>query len=260
MATHGLVPDAATTRMSTRIAPLLPSAAPERIRSELEKLLGASRVRDALRWAARTGVLARALGRELSPAAAGRAAALKALDARALRARPSAERVELRLAILARAIGMSGRQAEGWLRSRRFPRAQARDVAALLTLVDRARNASTDIQKWWWVRDAGRQAGASLRLAALLGEPGPAARSALAGRVRRAKRPPRVNGRDVQAWLGIPPGPAVGAALEVIEVEGLRGVLRTRSDARRWITGGPLTRPSRASVRSRRPAVGPNRL
>jgi tRNA nucleotidyltransferase (CCA-adding enzyme) len=237
MATHELVPDAATTRWSARIAPLLPSAAPERIRSELEKLLGAARVRNALRWAAKTGVLAGAVGRDLSPAAAGRAARLEALDARALRARPSAERVLLRLAILARAMGMSGNQAEGWLRSRRFPRAQARDVAALLTLVDHARTASTDIEKWAWVRDAGGHAGASLRLAALLGEPGPAARSALAGRVRRARRPPRVTGEDVQAWLGIPPGPAVGAALEAIEVEGLRGALRTRSEARRWITG-----------------------
>ena len=56
MATHGLVPTVQRRRCA-KGSPPPPSAAPERIRAELEKLLAAGRVRPALLWAARTGVL-----------------------------------------------------------------------------------------------------------------------------------------------------------------------------------------------------------
>jgi hypothetical protein len=149
----------------------------------------------------------------------------------------------LRLAILARSIGMTASEAEAWLASRRFSRAQAREVAVLLSLVEGARVAVTDLEKWRWVRDAGRRSAAAeaLLLGALFGEPGKSARSALARRVRAIRRPPSVTGRDIQAWLGIPPGPAVGEALAAIEVEGLRGAIRTRGAARRWITDRRMT-------------------
>jgi tRNA nucleotidyltransferase/poly(A) polymerase len=226
--------------MTARIAPLLPSAAPERVRAELEKLLAAKHVRPALRWAARAGVFAAALGAKASPAAALGA---RALDARTLVARPPEDRIRLRLAILARSMGMTASEAEVWLASRRFSRAQAREVAVLLSLVEGARMAVTDLEKWRWVRDAGRRSAAAeaLLLGALFGEPGKSARSALSRRVRASRRPPSVTGRDIQAWLGIPPGPAVGEALAAIEVEGLRGAIRTRGAARRWITDRRIT-------------------
>jgi len=238
MATHGLLPDAATTRMSARLAPLLPSAAPERIRAELEKLLTAKHVRPALAWAARAGVLAAALGGNASPSGP--------LDARTLVARPPEERSRLRLAILARSMAMTAPQAETWLASRRFSRAQAREVAVLLRLVDEARVALTDLEKWRWVRNAGQRSAEALLLGALLGEPGMPARSALSRRVRASRRPPKVTGGDIQEWLGIPPGPAVGEALAAIEVEGLRGAIRTRAAARRWIRDRRITDVQRA--------------
>jgi tRNA nucleotidyltransferase/poly(A) polymerase len=228
IATHALVPDAATTRMCARAAPLLPSAAPERIRAELEKLLAAKHVRPGLSWAARAGVLTAALGGNASP--------VPALDAPALVARRPEQRIRLRLAILARSMGMKAAQTETWLASLRFSRAQAREVAILLGLVDAARAAVTDLEKWRWVRNAGQRAAGALLLAALVGEPGRPARAALTRRVRASRRPPRVTGGDIQAWLGIPPGPAVGEALAAIEVEGLRGAIRSRQAARRWIT------------------------
>jgi tRNA nucleotidyltransferase (CCA-adding enzyme) len=243
MATHGLRPDRATTQMCRRVAPLLPSAAPERIRSELEKLLAAGKVRPALLWAARTRVLSAALLRDLSPAAAIRIASTRALDAPGLSALPGEKRLRLRLALVARGLRMDSAAAEGWLASLRFSRAEAREVAALLDLVGRARSGSGDLEMWRWVRDAGGRAADALRLAALLGDPGPAVRSGLARRLRAAKRPPRVTGRDIQAWLEIPPGPPVGEALAAIEVEGMRGAIRSRAAARKWITER-FSRPS----------------
>jgi hypothetical protein len=131
---------------------------------------------------------------------------------------------------------MTAPEAETWLASLRFSRAQAREVAILLGLVDAALASVTDLEKWRWVRNAGPRAAGALLLAALVGEPGSPARSALSRRVRASRRPPRVTGGDIQAWLGIPPGPAVGEALAAIEVEGLRGAIRSRQAARRWIT------------------------
>ncbi|MDQ6891428.1 MAG: hypothetical protein M3167_01975 [Acidobacteriota bacterium] len=243
MATHGLRPDRATTQMCARVAPLLPSAAPERIRAELEKLLAARIVRPALLWAARTGVLSPALGRVITPAAALRIASTKALDAPGLSTLPPAERLRLRLALVARALRMDPGATEAWLASRRFSRAEAREVADLLDLICRAGSASGDLEMWRWVRDAAGRASLALRLAGLLDDPGPAVRAGLARRLRVAKRPPRVTGRDIQAWLGIPPGPPIGEALASIEVEGIRGAVRSRAGARKWITER-LSRPS----------------
>jgi len=248
MATHGLLPDRGTTEMCKRVAPRLPTAAPERIRAELEKLLAADRVRPALLWSARTGILPAALGRKLSKAAANRIASSKALDAPSVSALPAAERIRLRLALVARALRLGPAAAEAWLAARRFSRGEAREVAALLDLVDRARSApqdpdSRDTEMWRWVRDAGARAASALRLAALLGVPAPSVRSRLARRVREARRPPRVRGGDIQEWLGIPPGPPVGEALAAIEVEGLRGTLRSRGAARKWIKARSLAVP-----------------
>ena len=165
----------------------------------------------------------------------GKIAGVPALDASALVASAPEERIRLRLAILARSMGMRAREAETWLASHRFSRAEAREVAILLGLVDAAGAAGTDLEKWRWVRNAGNRSAEALRLAALLGEPGKPARSALSRRVRASRRAPNVTGRDIQSWLGIPPGPAVGDALAAVEVEGLRGAIRSRAAARLWL-------------------------
>lgn len=260
MATHGLNPDRTTTQMCRRVASLLPSAAPERIHAELEKLLAADEVRPALLWAARTGVLPAALGRELSSAAARRIASSNMLDAASFSALPAQERVRLRLALVARALSLGPAAAEAWLAARRFSRAEAREVAALLDLVDRARRASQVTEMWWWVRDAGARAASALRLAALLGVPAPSVRSRLARMVREARRPPRVTGGDIQEWLEIPPGPRVGEALAAIEVEGLRGAIRSRAEARKWITQRSRAGPPGQNSYGRGGNPGPGRL
>jgi tRNA nucleotidyltransferase (CCA-adding enzyme) len=239
IATHELDPDAATTAMCRRAAPLLPTAAPERIRAELEKLLAARKVRPALLWAERTGILAAALGGGVSAAAGVRAARQRALDSPSITARTGAERVRLRLALLARALGLDAAAGSAWLAARRFPRSEAREVAALLALVDQARQASGDLAMWRWVRDAGGRAPEALAFASLLDDPPGTTRRALARRVRaaRQRKAPRVTGEDIQEWLAIVPGPAVGEALADLEVEGLRGAVRTRAGAREWIRG-----------------------
>ena len=38
-------------------------------------------------------------------------------------------------------------------------------------------------------------------------------------------------------WLGESPGPAVGRLLREIEIETLRGAIRTRRQARKWLAG-----------------------
>ena len=72
LATHGLRPDAATSRACRAAAPGLAGVAPERIRAEWVKLAASPRVARAIGWAGRAGVLAPAFG--LEPAQAGRLA------------------------------------------------------------------------------------------------------------------------------------------------------------------------------------------
>ncbi|HXM80139.1 MAG TPA: hypothetical protein VOA00_12970, partial [Thermoanaerobaculia bacterium] len=67
-------------------------------------------------------------------------------------------------------------------------------------------------------------------------------------------RPPRVSGGDLLAWLGVSPGPAVGALLADLEVEGLRGRVRSRREARRWLLnriGKIASGPDKTSGRRR---------
>jgi hypothetical protein len=87
------------------------------------------------------------------------------------------------------------------------------------------------------VRDAGNLAAEALLLLRLL-FPGRSARArVLALRVRSARRRgPAVSGSDVIAWLNIPPGPAVGRLLAQLDVEKLSGAVRTRREARAWLS------------------------
>jgi hypothetical protein len=44
-----------------------------------------------------------------------------------------------------------------------------------------------------------------------------------------------VSGTDLMRWLGESPGPPVGRLLREIEIEALRGAVRTRRQARQWL-------------------------
>lgn len=235
MATRGLSPDPATTAASRRVAPALSSAAPERIRSELEKLLASPHAIPALAWAARTRLLGPALGLEEAAALTGQRLRRTGIDALAIRRRPPAERLRLRLVLLASALRLSPGDAAAWLSSRRFSRATAGETSALLRLARDASQPSEAARRWWWVRDAEKRAEEALLLARILF---PARRPAVEAHARAAssrRKPPRVTGEDILAWLAIPPGPRVGQLLREVEVAGLRGQVRTRREARRWL-------------------------
>jgi tRNA nucleotidyltransferase (CCA-adding enzyme) len=237
IATHGLKPDADTTRTSRRVAPALASVAPERLRAEWIKILEARRMGPALRWAARVKAIGPALG--LAPAPARRLArAGPLLDAPALARSEPESRRRLRLAILCARIGLSPGPAATWLAARRYGRSEAGDVGRLLQLVESAGAADRRRDQWAWVRDAGPLAAEALLVYRLL-FPGRKARArALARRVGSARRRgPAVSGNDVLAWLSIPPGPAVGRLLAQLEVEKLSGAVRTRREARAWLAG-----------------------
>jgi tRNA nucleotidyltransferase/poly(A) polymerase len=233
-ATHQLRPDAATSLACRRAAKALSGVAPERLRVEIVKLLEAERAAPALAWAARVQALAPALG--ASPAAARRLArALPVLDRGSIRQLAPPARRRARLALIATALGLSPSETSRWLASRRFSRKESADVGTLLGLVREALGARSDRQKWNWVREAGPRAGEGLALFALL-NPGERTRAReLRSRAERASRVPRVRGSDLLDWLGIPPGPRVGALLRELELESLRGAIRTRREARSWL-------------------------
>jgi tRNA nucleotidyltransferase (CCA-adding enzyme) len=237
LATHGLAPDPATSAACARVAPRIASAAPERIRVELEKLLAAPRAQPALAWAARAGVLGTALGLSLTAAQVRARLGRARFDAPGLRRLPPQNRARVRLTLLAGRLGMEPEAMAAWLAGRRFSRAVSHDIGSLARLAREAARPATSGQLWGWVRDAGDRAPEALLLARLLW---PAAQTrrqiARHARTLRARqRPPRVTGEDVLAWLSIPPGPAVGRLLREVEIEGLRGALKTRAQARRWL-------------------------
>jgi tRNA nucleotidyltransferase/poly(A) polymerase len=229
LATHGLLPDAAALSVCRRVAPRLSEAAAERIQAELTKILEAPRAFPALLWAGRARLLGPALG---LPASAKR---LDILDALAVRRRKPAERLRLRLCLLAARLGLSPREASRWLAERRWSRELAGESARLLELTAQAREAAGTDEQWRWVRDAGALWKDALSILVAL-EPARRGRARrLAGYAARARRGLRVRGRDVLAWTGLPPGPVVGKLLRELEVETLRGRLRSRLEARNWL-------------------------
>ncbi|MEO8190987.1 MAG: hypothetical protein ABI682_11655 [Acidobacteriota bacterium] len=235
IATMELAPDRATSAACRRTAPLLASAAPERIRVELEKLLGSSHVLPALAWAARTFQLGTALGRLLSPHRATGLVRRAPLDHPALVRQPPARRVELRLALLAAGLRLTPDETAAWLLSRRFSRATAGRIALLLRLAGRAARLDTADARWGWVRDAATEGGDALLLGKLLCPGATRPLSAARRTLRAARKPPRVTGRDILAWVRIAPGPRVGEILREVEIEGVRGRVRSRAQAKRWL-------------------------
>lgn len=235
VATHGLVPDPATTAACARAARRLASAAPERIRAELEKLLAAPRAVPALAWAARAGMLRAAFGLPLSRARAAALIRRTPLDSPSIRRRAPDERLRLRLVLLAARLGFTPPAAAAWLVDRRFSRSTAREIAAIAGLASEAALPADDSVRWGWVGAAGARAENALLAARLLHGSARRTIARYASAVRRQATPPRVRGEDVLAWLGIAPGPAVGKWLGRLEIEGLRGAVRTRAEARRWL-------------------------
>ncbi len=235
IATIGLLPDRSTTAACRRSAPLLHSAAPERVQVELEKLLSSPRVVPALSWAAAAGVLRPALGWPVTTGEARGTVRRGRFDAPGVRHVPEAVRLRLRLALLAAALGLSPEDAARWLASRRFSRTAAARVARLLRLAGEAGRLADADARWAWVRDASEDAREALLLARLLFPRSRRSLAAAARAVTAARKPPRVGGADLMAWLEISPGPEIGNILRRVEIEGLRGRLRSRNDAKRWL-------------------------
>ena len=238
MATHGLIPDRGTLAASRRAAAGLWRVAPERIAAELWKLLGASSSQPALAWAARAGILPAALGRRISPARAARAArSLAAFETRAARALEPGRRRRLRLARIASTLGLSPGQTRDWLRERRAPRREADDVSRQLALADSARAVETRAEAWQWILEAGDLAEDALHeLTAATPRAAPHA-----ARLRRLSRRPlrsvRLTGDDLVRWLGIAPGPTIGALLARVRLAAALGTVRNRREARNWLSG-----------------------
>ena len=90
-------------------------------------------------------------------------------------------------------------------------RREASDVARLSELSASAKATLTDDEAWVWILRAGEQAGDALRLAETLSPRSRRALRRLAARLRRKRPLPDVRGGDILAWLGVAPGPRVGA-------------------------------------------------
>jgi tRNA nucleotidyltransferase/poly(A) polymerase len=246
LATHGLVPDRETLAASRIAAPGLARVAPERVTAELWKLLGAPAARPASSWAFRAGLLPSALGMRLPPSRARRAArALGALDGPRFRTLPEQRRRRLRLALLATELALSPRQTRKWLRKRRAARGDADAVPRLQALAESALTVRSRREAWRWALESGDLAGDALRLLGVR-HPG---RVRLAARLRRLTRtPPRrvaVTGDDVVRWLGIPPGPEVGALLSELRLAAAMGTVCNRRQARNWLSGQVRKAPQR---------------
>ena len=242
-ATHGLEPDARTKRACRRFAPMLSGVALERIGAELSKLLGADRAGPAFDWARSAGLLPAALGLEIGRRRLAVAARhLHRLDARLGRLVPRERRV-IRLTAIADAAGLGASETAAWLRRRRLGRAEA---AAAGRLVELVRNAASESDApsadWAWIYDADRLAPAALTLLPVLRPERASAALRIARRRRRGRRGPRITGEELMSWGALPPGPPIGELLREIGIAGLAGRIRTKPQARRWLSAR-LSRP-----------------
>ena len=238
LATHALVPDRATFDAARRAAPGLAGVAPERIATEMSKLLASPRAAPALRWASRAGLLPSALGLELSPArAVSLSRSLSVLDDPATRRLPEERRRQLRLAWLALRMGFAEAKTRRWLQERRWSRRETDAAARLTTLAAAAKATAARSDAWRWVVAAGPLASDGAHLAARVGAAGRRRAPRLSRLAKAPRRRLAVSGSDVMGWLSLPPGPAVGALLEELEVAAASGIVRNRREARHWLTG-----------------------
>ena len=237
LATHGLRPDRRTLAACRETAPRLAGVAPERIAVELTKLLEAERAGPAFRFALAAGLLAPALDlprpRERFASAARRIARLDRTASRL----PAGRRRVLRLAALAEGVGLTPPEAAGWLARRRFGRAEAGAAARLMELARLAAAGPRGRGAWAWIHDAGDLAQDALALARLASARSARAAAALRRLHARRAAGPEVTGADVMTWATLPEGRAVGELLREVRIEVLRGRVKTRREARRFVEG-----------------------
>ena len=237
LATHLLVPDRETSRACRAAAGALDRVARERVQAELARLLEAPRAAPALSWMAANELCAPAFAIAIPRAAWMRIArGVSAVDERAGR-RLAPERLRrVRLAFIARRAGLSARDTSGWLRRGRWGRDDAEKVSQLVDLVDSAARSDGGEDDWRWMLRAADQAADALRLLEILRPGSRRAVRRLRARVARRRPIPRVGGADVLEWMRIEPGPEVGRWLEALRIEALAGRIRSRADAKRWLS------------------------
>jgi tRNA nucleotidyltransferase/poly(A) polymerase len=235
-ATRGLVPDRALLAEARRAAPLFGRAAAERVAAELARLLESPRAAPALSWLARAGILPAVLGRRVSRPAA-LALRLAALDDAGARRMPPERRRRLRIALLVIALRLDPSEARSWLQERRWSRDEARDAALLAGLVVLSRRLRSRRQAWQWVLEAGALGDDALALLARLGPVDRRRARSLRPLVRAPRRDLDVDGADLQAWLGLGPGPGIGERLRALRVAAAMGEVSNRRQARDWLTG-----------------------
>ena len=235
--TLGLRPDSATLAAARAAAPALPHVAAERIGTEMSRILGSPRSAEAMAWAARAGLLPATLGVDVDrKRSRGVVAALRSLDDRATARLPESRRRRLRLAAIGLRLGLDGPASRRWLSSRRLPRQEVEDAAALADFVRQVPRSGPRREAWRWRIAAGQLACDAVHLAARGSRP-PRDLARLRKLARAPVRRISVTGGDVMSWLGIPPGPRVGAWLTEIAVAAASGEVKSRREARNWLSG-----------------------
>jgi tRNA nucleotidyltransferase (CCA-adding enzyme) len=237
LATHGLVPDRNTSRASRAAAADLPDAARERVQAELARMLEAPRAAPALSWMSANDLAAPAFRIGIPHEEwIGIARGAAVLDSTADRRRGRVRVRRLRLAFVASRFGLSPREAASWLREGRWGRDEAEEVSRLVELAAAASKSDGAEGDWRWLLKAGDAALDALRLLAIVEPASSRSVRRLRARAVRRRRVPSVRGADVLAWMRIAPGPDVGRWLDAVRIEALAGRIRTRTDARRWLS------------------------
>jgi hypothetical protein len=150
-------------------------------------------------------------------------------------------------------MDLSPEACAAWLRAGRHGRAEAASVAELVSLGARALELAPEEEaRWEWIRDAGPSLSDALSLAAAIAPRRTRGLRPLRALARRRRRAPAVSGRDVLAWSGVSPGPRVGEILAALEVEGLRGRVRTREAAEKWVRRNAAAEKNKGDNDSRR--------
>ena len=251
LATRGLRPDRATLEAARVAAPGLASVAAERVGAELSRILGSPKAGEAIAWTERAGLLEGAMGIDLDPIGRRRvASALRTLDDPATTSRPDAEdrRRRLRTAATAWRLGLDGPATRKWLSGRRWPRREVDDAATLVDLVRSPPRSGSGPDAWRWRIAAGPLAGDAVHILARRPGRKPTKLASLRKLARAPIRRVAVTGEDIMQWLGIPAGPSVGGWLAELAIAAASGAVKSRREARNWLTGQVRDRPSAAII------------
>ena len=222
--------DPRTRRWIAAGAAALARVAAERIRDETFRLFGA-RDPEAIGWAAADGVLAAALGVPIGRSAVAAARAFPRRSA----ARTPEDAAVARLAILLRVAGIDSGSIAHRLAARKFPRAQAREIARTAAFLDRVLSGSDVWRALFESRAALGPRLRALRDAARTPAERRRARQAAAVARRARTGEPPVTGADVARWFGIAPGPEIGVRLDDARWRWFRREWRSREEIRAGI-------------------------